>query len=84
MEPSGLTGRRAQAEEGVIVDLHVPKRRGGVALDRREISEEPAGQIDQMHALVDEFAAAGERGIGAPFAVVAFAAAVTVAGAEKH
>ena len=84
MEPRGLTCRRAQAEEGVIVDLHVPKRRGGVALDRREISEEPAGQIDQMHALVDEFAAAGERGIGAPLAVVAFAASMAVTRTQKH
>ena len=59
MEPSGLTSRRAQAEEGVVVDLHVPKRRGGVALDRREIAEKPACEIDQVHALVDELAAAG-------------------------
>ena len=37
-----------------------------------------------MDALVDQFAAAGEGGIGAPLAVIALAAAVTVAGAEEH
>ena len=55
-----------------------------MAFDGGEVPEEPAGKVDQMDALVDEFAAAGEGGIGAPLAVVALAAAVTVAGAEKH
>ena len=46
MEPSGLAGGGAEAEEGVVIDLHVPERRGGVAFDGREIAEEPAGEVD--------------------------------------
>jgi len=57
---------------------------GGVAFDRRKIAEKPPGEVDQVHALVDQFAAAGEGGIGAPLTVVALAAAVAVAGAEEH
>src|SRR5579859_630129 len=37
-----------------------------------------------MDALIDEFAAAGEFGIGAPFAVVTHPSAMAVAGTEKH
>ena len=37
-----------------------------------------------MHALVDQLAAARQRGIRAPLAVVALAAAVAIARAEKH
>ena len=53
-------------------------------LDRRELAQEPACEVDEMHALIDEFAAAGELGIGAPLAVVADAAAVAVARADEH
>ena len=84
MEPGGLTGGGAEAEEGVVIDLHIPKRRGGVALDGGKIAEEPAGEVDEMDTLIDEFAAAGEGGIGAPLAVVAFASAVAVTGAQEH
>ena len=55
-----------------------------MALHFREIAEEPAGEIDQMHALVDQFAAAGEFRIGAPFPLVAGPAAVAVAAANEH
>ncbi len=37
-----------------------------------------------MHALVDEFAASGELGVGAPFAVIALAPAVPIATADEH
>ena len=50
----------------------------------RKIAEEPAGEIDQVRALVDQFAAAGERRVGAPFAIVAGSSAVTIAAADKH
>jgi hypothetical protein len=53
-------------------------------MSQNEIAEKPAGEVDEVHALIDEFAAAGEGGIGAPLAVVAFATAVAVAGAEEH
>ena len=55
-----------------------------MALDGGEFAEEPAGEIDEMDALIDEFATAGKDGIGAPLAVVALASPVAVAGAEKH
>ena len=84
VEEGGLPGGGAEVEEGVIIDLHVPKIGGGVAFDGGEIAEEPAGEVDEVDALVDELAAAGEGGIGAPFAVVAAAAAVAVAGAHEH
>ena len=79
-----MAGGGAEAEERVVVDLHVPEGRGGVALHSGEFAEEPAGEIDEMDALIDEFAAAGKDGIGAPLAVVALASPVAVAGAEKH
>ena len=53
-------------------------------LDAGEVAEEPAREINEMHALVDEFAAAGKRRIGAPLAVVADAPPVAVASADEH
>ena len=41
-------------------------------------------QVEQVHALVDQLAAAGDRRVGAPLAVVAGSAAVAVAGAHVH
>lgn len=84
MEEGGLPGGGAEVEEGVVIDLHVPEVGGGVACDGGEIAEEPAGEVDEVNALVDEFTAAGEGGIGAPLAVVAAASAVAVAGAHEH
>lgn len=55
-----------------------------MTLDARELTEIPAGEVDEVHALIDELAAAGELRVGAPLAVVALAAAVAVAAAEKH
>src|SRR5207245_61044 len=54
------------------------------AIDLDEIAEEPAGQVDQVDALVQEFAAAGQGRVGAPFPVVAQAATVAVAGPDVH
>ena len=54
------------------------------AADAGKVAEEPARKIDQVGALVDQFAAAGDRGVGAPFAVVAGASAVAVAAADEH
>ena len=48
-------------------------------VDLAEVAEEPARQVDQMHALVEQLAAAGDGGIGPPFAVVAEPAAVPYA-----
>ena len=55
-----------------------------MAFDGGELAEKPAGEIDEVDALIDEFAAAGEGGIGTPLAVVALASAVAVTGTQKH
>ena len=55
-----------------------------MSLYSNEVTEEPAGQVDEMDALVDEFTAAGEGGIGTPFLLVAQPATVAVAGAEEE
>ena len=47
-------------------------------------SQQPVAEIEQVHALVDELAAAGELGPGAPLALVAEPPAMPIAGAEVH
>ncbi len=49
-----------------------------------ERPQEPAGKINQVHPLIDQFAAAGPDGIGSPLAVVAESSAVAVASADEH
>ena len=52
--------------------------------DAREVAQEPARQVDQVDALVDQLAAAGNGRIGAPFVLVAGTAAMSVAAADEH
>ena len=56
----------------------------GEAVDVGEVAQEPARQIDQMNALIDQLAAAGDRRVGPPLLVVADAPAVAVAGRAEH
>ncbi len=55
-----------------------------MAVHGREVAvaEEPTRQVNQVNALIEQFAAAGDGRVGAPFLVVAKAAAVAVAGAD--
>ena len=55
-----------------------------MTLHVRELAQEPARQIDEVNALVEQLAAAGDRRIGAPLLVVAEAAAVPVACPDEH
>ena len=50
----------------------------------REFAEKPARQIDQMRTLVDKLSAARNRGVRAPFLIIADASAMPVATANKH
>src|SRR5215467_1299039 len=56
----------------------------GAASNRGKITQKPPGEIDEVDTLIDEFTAAGNLGIGAPFAFVAEAAAMAVAAADEH
>lgn len=53
-------------------------------MDACELTEEPAGEIDQVRALIDQFAAAGFFRFSAPFVVVAGPASVAIASADEH
>src|SRR5712692_4833581 len=49
-----------------------------------EIAKEPASQINDVHALIDQFTAARHLRLGPPFLVVSEAPAVPVARPQKH
>ena len=51
--------------------------------DAREVAQKPARQIDEVHALIDQFTTARDGRIGAPLALVAGPAAMSVAAANK-
>src|SRR5437870_7124540 len=84
MKPSGLTAGCSQSEERIVVCGHLPEICRQMSVDRHEIAEKPAGQIDKMNTLVNQFAASGQFWIGPPFFFVAEASAVAVACANKH
>ena len=81
MEEGYLAAGGFEEEETVVFDGHIPEVGAGAAADAGEIAEEPAGEVDEVGALVEQFAAAGKSRIGAPFALVAGTAAVAVAAA---
>jgi len=55
-----------------------------MAIGCGEFAEEPACDVDEVDALIDQLASAGKIGIGAPFPIVAFAAAVPISAAQEH
>jgi hypothetical protein len=57
--------------KAVVLDGHVPEERADLPRDAREIAGEPAGEVDEVDALIEHLAAAGDGRIGAPFAVIA-------------
>src|SRR3954463_10605122 len=84
MQPRSVSAGRTKGKKCIIVHLHVPEICRSMALHRRELAQKPTCKIDEMNALVDQFATPGKFGIGAPFTVITFAASVAIAGAEKH
>jgi hypothetical protein len=68
--------------EGIVFDLHLPVGRPGDAENLLEVSHQPAHEVDHVHALVEELAAAAQGPVGAPFLVVAGPPAVAVPAAE--
>src|SRR5205823_5014813 len=84
VQPCHLPLRGFEQREAIIFDRHIPEERADVAADLSEIAGEPARQVDQMHALVEHLAAAGDRWVGAPLALVAQPPAVAVAPANIH
>src|SRR5205814_2322697 len=53
-------------------------------LDVDEVSKQPAGEVDQMHALIDELTAACNSRIRPPFPLVSKASAMAIATAHEH
>jgi hypothetical protein len=51
---------------------------------QRQRAGQPVDEIEQVHPLIDQLAAAGTLRIGAPFAIVSGPPAVTVASADVH
>src|SRR4029079_2662504 len=79
-----LFASRLEQQEGIVIHRHIPEISVRVAIDFREIAEEPAGRIDQMGPLIDQLTATRARWVGTPFAVVSNAAAMPVTRAQKH
>ena len=52
--------------------------------DMAEVAQKPPCQVDEVHTLIQEFAAPGYLRIGPPFAVVAWTSAVPIAAANEH
>jgi len=55
-----------------------------VAVNFFEPAEKPAGEINQMDSLVNQFTATGKFRVGAPFLVITDAPAMAITRANKH
>lgn len=85
VEERRLPTRRSQGEERVVVNRHIPEVRGRdpVNVGKRP-SKKPAGQIDQVHSLIDELSSTGLLRVGSPLPLVSNAATMSVAASDKH
>src|SRR5580658_2921448 len=79
-----MAGGGFKQQESVIFHGHLPEEAGRAPGDAREVAQEPARQVDQVDALVEQLAAARNGRIRAPLALIAGAAAVAVASADKQ
>ena len=84
MEPGDLAGGGFEEAEAVVFDFPVPEEAFDGALDVGELAEEPAGQVDEVDALVEHLAAAGDFLFAAPFGFHAESPALAVAAADEH
>ena len=84
VQPGGLAGGVAQAQKRIVVHRHLPEIRRGMAFHGGEFAEKNPRQINQVHALVNQFAAAGKLRVRAPFLLVAHAPALAVTPAHEH
>ena len=74
----------AEDHDGVVLDVHRPERGAEQRAVKRQRPEQRVAQVEQVHPLVDELAAAGPRAVGPPLALVADPAAVPVAAAHME
>ena len=84
MQPGHLPACAAQRHEAIVVGLHIPEQCRHRCVVDGQVAEKPARQIDQVRALIDQLAAAGNRGLRAPFFLIADASAVAIARADEH
>ena len=84
MQPGELAAGAAQREKAVVVDGYVPEIGRRRTEGELELAQEPAREVDEMRALVDQLAAAGKLGSAAPFALVARPSAMAVAAANEE
>jgi hypothetical protein len=84
MQECDLSRLRAKSHKRVVLDRHIPKVRRHDALDRGEGPEEPAREIDEVDALIDELASAGLYRVGTPFLVVTDTTAVAISTPDEH
>ena len=81
----GACARLALAKQQRRVVLHrrVPEVGAQNRAVQRQRARDPVAEVEQMHALVDQLAAARACRIGAPLALIAGPAAMAVAGADE-
>ena len=84
VQPRGVARGVAEVQERVVIHRHLPEIRRGVAFDRREFAEKNSREINQVDALVNQFAAPRNLRICAPLFFVADATALAVTAAHKH
>src|SRR5581483_4972698 len=84
MQPGHALPGAGEREETIVLHGSLPEIGRYRAVSQRELAEEPARQIDQMRALIDQLAAAGNFGLEAPLFLVTDASAMPVASADEH
>src|SRR5215831_5363213 len=84
MQERCLAGWRAQRQERVVVHWHPPEVGCGDAVDVTEFTQKPSREVDQVNALIDEFASTGHGRIRPPLTFVANAPSVAIAAANEH
>ena len=84
MKEGGLLSHRSQEQKGIVVHRHLPEVRMGEPVHRGEVAKEPARQVDEVHALIDQLTGTRQYRVGSPFLLVSDATTVSVAPTDEH
>src|SRR6266481_4075818 len=74
----------SECEKAIVLHGSLPEIGRRSTVGQVELAEKPARQVDQVRALIDQFAAAGNLRLEAPFLLVADAPSVPVAAANEQ
>src|SRR5438132_12411126 len=84
VQPGGFSLSSSQAQEGVVINVHIPECSNRVTIDLRKFAQKHPGQINQVNSLIDQLSSATKRRVGSPLTLITDSTTMTIPGPYEH